>query len=75
MMKLNKLFKLSPLAYEEVRRETIRQRGIEYWHQMVIKNAPIGGCFDYYETNNIAMWLQLDFEGDTTLLKEWEATQ
>lgn len=74
-MKLSELYELSPLGWEEAKRETIRQWGEKMWEMKVKRDANIGSCFRFLNTDNIKMWQKLEHRNDTTLLKEWEAKQ
>lgn len=74
-MKLSELYELSPLGWEEAKRETIRFGGLKFWNECERNNYNIGLCFDFYETKMTEMWSKLYWDADTTLLKEWEAKQ
>lgn len=74
-MKLSELFELSPLGWEEAKRETIKHYGVEYWEWCVECDKEIESCFILSIADHSEMWLALDLYNDPTLLKEWEAKQ
>lgn len=74
-MKLSELYELSPLAWEEAKRETIRQKSGKIWERMVKEDTNFSACFIFFLTDNEKMWKTLHFDNDTTLLKQWEAKQ
>jgi len=74
-MKLSRLKELSTLAWEEAKRETIRQRGITDWTRLVKEDADIDECFRFNSADNSSMWITLTYGGHTMLLKQWEAKQ
>lgn len=74
-MKLSELLELSPLAWEEAKKETIRQSNIQFWNSCVECDDKLSHCFLFFITDNKEMWEDLHFKNDTTLLKQWEAKQ
>jgi len=74
-MTLSELFELSPLAWEEAKRETIKQKDLFLWEEYVRCDYDLRSVFIFYYSDNIDMWLMLVYRNDTTLLKQWEAKQ
>lgn len=74
-MKLSELFELSPLGWEEAKRETIKQSGEMDFELAVKIDLEIAFCFIFSYTENKEMWDRLYYDNDPTLLKEWEAKQ
>lgn len=74
-MKLSELFKISPLAWEQAKREVIKQHCVKDWERFVEEDADIDDCFMFYSADNSRMWITLAYGGDTMLLKEWEEKQ
>lgn len=74
-MKLSELFELSPLGWEEAKRETIKQFGRLTWKYNVKCDKKISECFDFDISNNREMWYQLSLTNHYPLIKEWEAKQ
>lgn len=74
-MTLSELFELSPLGWEEAKRETIKMWDIKLWESCVQCDDKLSSCFIFRFSDNEEMWEDLHFENDTTLLKQWEAKQ
>ena len=74
-MRLSELFKLSPLAWEKAKRETIKQHNLDVWDDCVKSDDQLSFCFIFAKTKNTKMWCNLEFHNDIRLLKKWEVKQ
>lgn len=74
-MKLSELYELSPLGWEEAKREIIWRFGVGHWEWCVKRDLHLFSCLTFDQGENCLMWAKLEYDNDLTLLKEWEAKQ